>query len=241
MAASNDDFGSTHWSVIHAAAQSSSPRAQEAMAKLCAAYWSPLYGYLRRQPMTREQAEDLTQEFFARQFVTGHVLKGLDGSKGKFRAWLLTSLQNLVRNERDRTTALKRGAGSSHLPLDFFDTAEGRFLQEASPALSAEQLYEQNWAMTLFHKGREQLRAKYTAARKQKRFEVLAVFLPGGGGGSQPRAAATLRIKTNAAKQAVDRLKKEFGKTLRAEIARTVSDPAEVDEEIRHLMTVCSW
>lgn len=241
MAALKDEFGSTHWSVIHAAAQGASPAARAAMAKLCAAYWYPLYAYLRRQPMTRHQADDLTQEFFARQFVTGNVLKGLDATKGKFRAWLLTSLQHLVRNEHDRTTALKRDRGNPHLPLDFFDSAEGRFLQEASPALSAEQLYEQSWALMVFRKGREQLREKWVSNQKEERYDALVVFLPGGGGGSQAEAGAKLGLNTNAVKQAVDRLKEELRDAIRAEVSRTVSSNSDVDEELRHLMAVCSW
>ena len=210
------------------------------MAQLCAAYWYPLYAYLRRHPMTREQADDLTQEFFAQQFVTGKVLQGLDATRGKFRAWLLESLKNLVRNEHDRKTALKRGGGNPHLPLDFFDRAEGRYLQEASSALSAEQLYEQTWVMTLLLKVRGQLRDKYVGAQNAERFEVLSVFLPGAGGGSQAEAARRLGVDANAVKQAVFRLRKDFGDALRAEITRTVP-PSEVDEELKHLMDVCSW
>ena len=240
MADSNDDFGSTHWSVIHAAAQSASPQAREAMARLCAAYWYPLYAYLRRHPMTREQADDLTQEFFAQQFVTGKVLQGLDASRGRFRAWLLESLKNLVKNEHDRKTALKRGGVSPHLPLDFFDCAESRYLQEASSALSAEQLYEQAWVMTLLLKVRGQLRDKYVGADNAQRFDLLSAFLPGAGGGSQADAAAKLGLDANAVKQAVFRLRRDFGEALRAELTRTVP-PDDVDEELKHLMEVCSW
>jgi RNA polymerase sigma-70 factor (ECF subfamily) len=238
MSLSVDGFGSTHWSVIDAAAAGGTPGAREAMARLCAQYWYPLYAYVRRQGVGEDEARDLTQEFFARQFVSGNVLKGVSAERGRFRAWLLASLKHLLSNEWDRKNTLKRGAGCVHLPLDAFETAEGRY--QAEPALPADKLYDRAWAMTLLAKVRERLRQEYEAKDKGEAFEVLKAFLPGEDGGSLAEAAARLGKKENAVKQEVFRLRQRFGDALREEIRRTVSCPLDVEEELRELISIFS-
>ena len=220
------------------AAQSHSPDAQQALETLCATYWRPLYAYLRRSGLSPQAAEDLTQEFFAQRVVTKLIFRGLNPAKGKFRTWLLNSLQNLLRNEWDKQQAQKRGGSHPHLSLDFQD-AEGRYRLELAHDLTPEKIYEREWAMTLLENALNQLRQHYAAANKAALFEELKCFLPGALS-RQPYSEVALRLgKSEAAvKMAVSRLQQEYGNLLRAEIKRTVSNPAEEHEELNYLLTV---
>jgi DNA-directed RNA polymerase specialized sigma24 family protein len=236
MASPPDVFGSTHWSVIAAAAGGESVAARQALAKLCADYWYPLYASLRRRGMEVEEAQELTQEFFSRQVVTCAVLKGVDSTRGRFRAWLLASLKHFVHNQWERRSAQKRGGGQGDVPLEALRGAEDRYLQDPSIRSTPETLYERAWALTVLGRAKDALGARYLAQGKAEHFEVLARFLPGGAGGSQEEAAGRLGKNANAVKVAVFRLRREFGQALREEILRTVCDPAEVDQELRHLI-----
>jgi RNA polymerase sigma-70 factor (ECF subfamily) len=229
-------FASTHWSVVLAAARTDSPEAQLALEKLCSAYWYPLYAYLRRSGSTPEEAEDLTQEFFASRVINKRVLQGVDPSAGRFRSWLLTSLQNLARNERDKQRAAKRGGDHPHVSLDLRD-AEGRYLAEPAHDLTPERLYERSWALTLLDRAFEALRERYRISERQQLFEALKGFLPGERS-KQPYAevARQLGRTEDAVKMAVSRLRKEYGEQLVAEIQRTVNSAAEVETERRHLL-----
>ena len=238
LAAGQADFGATHWSLVLAAAQTHSPEAEAALETLCREYWYPLYAYLRRKGCTAHEAEDLTQEFFSRRIVTKLIFRGVQPGQGKFRTWLLNSLQNFLRNEWDRQQAQKRGGQHTHLPLDLQD-AEGRYVVEPGHDLTPEKIYERTWAMSLLANTLTELRARYQRAEKGELFEELKSFLPGALS-SRPYAEVATRLgKTEqAVKMAVSRLRQEYGTLLRAQIERTVSNPTEAREELRHLFTV---
>ena len=234
--AAGAQFASTHWSVVLTAAQTNAPGASEAMARLCSAYWYPLYAWLRRQGRAPHEAEDLTQEFFAAQIVTRKIFNGVQPGQGKFRSWLLGALQHLLCNEWDKQRAQKRGSGASHLSLDLHD-AEGRYLVEPASGVSADKLYERAWALGVLEQTHGRLRERYVREGKAEWFDALKDFLPGAAGTrTQAEVAAQLGKAEGAVWTAVHRLRQEFGRALREEIRRTVSTADEVDEEIRQLM-----
>lgn len=231
-------FPATHWSAILAACHPSSPGAQAALAELCQTYWYPLYAYLRRKGHSPHEAEDLTQEFFAQRVATGLIFRGASPDGGKFRTWLLNSLQNLVRNQIDKRQAKKRGGGEVHVPIDLQD-AEGRYGAEPVNNVTPETLYERAWAFTLVERTLDELRKHYEQAGKAAFFEAMKCCLPGALS-SQPYAetAARLGRTEESVKMAASRLRREYGQALTAEIKRTVSHPEEVQEELRHLLAV---
>lgn len=233
-------FASTHWSVVLAAAKTESPEARAALEKLCVAYWYPLYAYLRRRGHSPAEAEDLTQEFFASRVITKRIFQGADPGAGRFRSWLLTSLQNLVKNEWEKRQAAKRGGDQVHLPLDF-DSAEGRYLAEPAHDLSPEKLYDRTWALTVVELVVERLREKYQSEGKAAFFEELKMFLPGEQSTrSYAEVGTRLGRSEDAVKMAVSRLRRDYGQMLRFEIERTLSQPGAVEEELRCLLSALS-
>ena len=231
-------FASTHWSVVLAAAQTQSPEACEALETLCAAYWYPLYAYVRRKGYSPPEAEDLTQEFFARRVVTKLIFRSVRAGEGKFRTWLLNSLQNMLCNEWDRQHAQKRGGHRPHVPVDLQD-AEGRYLIEPAHDQTPEKIYERTWATTLLERALTELKTTYEKAGKVELFGELKCFLPGALS-TQPYAEVALRLgkSEEAVKMAVSRLRQEYGRVLKDEIKRTVSSPEEAQSELRHLLAV---
>lgn len=232
------NFATTHWSLVLSAARTNSSRAVEALEALSLTYWYPLYVYLRRKGLDVHAAEDMTQEFFARRVVTGRIFKGATPDRGKFRSWLLTSLQNFQRNEWDRQQAQKRGGGRLHISIDM-QNGEGRYLADPSHDLTPEKIYERVWAMTLLDRAIENLCEKYAANGAQALFDELKQFLPGATSASPYSEVAARLDKSEAAvKMAVSRLRQEYGVILRDEIKRTVSNPEELREELQYLLTV---
>jgi RNA polymerase sigma-70 factor (ECF subfamily) len=178
----------------------------------------------------------LTQEFFARRVVTKQIFRGINPGEGRFRTWLLNSLQNLLRNEYDRQNARKRGAGQPHLSLDFTD-AEGRYLTEPADNCTPERVYERSWAMTLLDQTLWRLQNEYDQEGKAALFAELKCFLPGALSGRSYDEIAVRTGKTQSAlKMAVSRLRQAYGRILRIEIRRTVSRPEDVPDEVRHLL-----
>ncbi len=226
-------FAETHWTVVLRAGGDDT-RAHEALTRLCQTYWYPLYAFVRRHGHGPEDAQDLTQGFFA-CLLENHALATVDRSKGTFRSFLLASLRNFLANERDRARAQKRGGGKAHVPLDAA-SAETRYVRESADHASPDKVFERNWALTLLEQVLERLRAEQTAAGKGAQFEQLQDCLMGSP--DAPRyAAAAGRIGLNeeALRMAVSRLRRRCRELLRAEIAQTVSSPAEIEEELRHL------
>ena len=228
-------FATTRWTVVLQAGRNESPEAGSALAELCRVYWYPLYAYVRRLGHDVHNAQDLTQGFFER-LLQKNYLELADPRRGKFRWFLLTAFKCFLANEWDRSRTLKRGGGREIIPLDAL-TAEQRYALEPADTLTADQLYDRRWALDLLARVREQLRAEY--AGKAGRFEEIERYLPGGEAPpGYADTAAKLALSEEAVRQDVHRLRKRYGELLRAEIASTVAQPDEVDEEIGYLIDI---
>ena len=227
-------FATTHWSLIVAAREGEAAQAQEALAGLCRAYWYPLYGYIRHQGHAADRAQDLTQEFFAR-LLEKDFLAAVDREKGKFRSFLLAACKHFLANEHDRECARKRGGGRQALSLDLRDAA-GRYAHEPAHGETPERLFERRWALALLEQVLARLRREYEAAGKGRWFASLKGRLAGEGAtASHARTAAELGVSEGAVKVAVHRMRKRYREVLRDEIAQTVDDPGQVEDEIRAL------
>jgi len=228
-------FAPTHWSVVLTAAGSDSPEAAEALARLCQDYWYPLYAFVRRKGFAPHEAQDLTQDFFAR-LLEKSVLKAADPARGKFRSFLLRSLQNFLNNEWDRQRAEKRGGKAFTFSLDD-TTAEDRYRLAPAHDLTPEKIFERRWALTLLEKVHAQLKAECQDEGKGAQFEVLQVYLSGEPkAGKYDESAARLGLSEGTVRVAVHRLRKRLGQLLRIEVGRTVADPRDIDEEISNLL-----
>jgi RNA polymerase sigma factor (sigma-70 family) len=227
-------FPTTNWSRIVAAGDPSVPLAREALAELCRAYWFPLYAYIRRRGYAPDRALDLTQDLFVR-LLEKDVLAAADPARGRFRTFLRAVCADFLANRRDRENTLKRGGGRPIVPIDS-NEAEGRYARELAHELTPERIFDRNWALILLGRVLEQLREEYHAAGQATTFEALCPVLIDG-----PRAvayaalAARLGTTEGAVRVAVHRLRRRYGGRLREEIAATVDQPAEVDDEIRDL------
>jgi RNA polymerase sigma-70 factor (ECF subfamily) len=230
-------FVTTHWSVVVTAGHSDTQRAQAAIEKLCRAYWFPLYAYVRRRGHSVEDAQDLTQEFFAR-VLEHNWLARADQAKGRFRTFLLTAMERFLANEWDKMRALKRGGGQRNIPIQL-DTAETRYGVDPADTRTPEQAFEYRWALTLLDEVVSQLEAEFRAEGRADLFASLKPCLVGDRA-SQPYAelAAKLGMEEGAVKVAVHRLRQRYRELLRAEIANTVASPGEVDAEMHHLFNV---
>jgi RNA polymerase sigma factor (sigma-70 family) len=232
--AASMQFTTTHWSVVLAAGQSETAQATQALEALCRTYWHPLYAYVRRRGYTEHEAQDLTQEFFARLLATDS-LRAVDRGKGRFRSFLLAAMEHFLAKEWRRAHAQKRGGGVSFLPFDD-SGSESRPLQVASPGLTPQEFYDQQWAITLLEQAVAKLRHEYRDAGKAELFEELKIHLtmqkPDA---SYAELAAQLNTTVAAIKMAVSRLRRRYGELLRDEIAVTVSKPEEIEEEMRAL------
>jgi len=232
-------FSATRWSVVLAAGDSGAPGAQEALEKLCRAYWYPLYAYVRRQGHSPEDAQDLTQAFFAR-FLEKKYLRGADRERGRFRSFLLTSLKNFLVNEWEKARAEKRGGFQTIVSWDE-EPPEDRYRAEPADEETPETLYEKRWAVALLENVLARLRREFAASGKQELFEQFKVFLWGEKSGlSYASLAAQTGTSEGAIKVGVHRLRHRYLEVLRAEVAQTVATPAEVEEELRHLITILS-
>jgi RNA polymerase sigma factor (sigma-70 family) len=221
--------------VVLTAGQSDTTRAQAALEKLCQTYWYPLYAYVRRRGHSVEDAQDSTQEFFAR-LLAGNWVGDADRTKGRFRTFLLTALNRFLANEWDRARARKRGGDVVSVPLDTA-VAESRYCEDTQNALAPDRLYDRQWAMTLLERTLTRLEAEHERLGKSAEFAVLSPALTAERGDIPYTAmAAQLGHNETAVRMAVHRLRKRFREVFREEIAQTVADPSEVEAEIRHLL-----
>ena len=230
-------FVTTHWSVVLAAGHSDTPRAQAALEKLCRAYWYPLYAFVRRRGHSIEDAQDLTQEFFARLLAHNWVGKA-DRCKGRFRSFLLMAMNRFLANEWDAARTQKRGGGARPAPLAL-ESAETRYAAEPATTLTPELEYDKQWALTLIEEVLRRLRDEYEQEGKATLFDIMKPCLIGSRD-TQPYAtlAASLGMTEGAVKTAVCRLRQRYRERLKEEIANTVAAPEDADEELRHLFRV---
>ncbi len=228
-----DLFLTTRWSMVIAAGHASSPDSEHALADLCQAYWYPLYAYVRRQGHSREDAEDLTQAFFAR-FLEKNPFAGLAAEHGKFRAFLLASLKHFLANEWDKARRQKRGGGAIHLSLDWQDADKRYHLDPPDPS-SPERAFDRAWALALLERVILRLRDECAAAGKAPLFDLLKGSLTAAEPTPYADAARRLGIDQGALRVAAHRLRKRYRLLLRDEIAHTLTDPDLVAEELRSL------
>jgi RNA polymerase sigma-70 factor (ECF subfamily) len=233
-AAREDRFTTTLWTVVLAAGDGSSSTAREALDRLYRTYWYPLYAYIRRRGYSAEDAQDLAQEFFAR-LVAKNYLAGVDRAKGKFRSFLLASLNHFLANEWDRARAAKRGGGQVAISLDA-DSTELRYQLEPVARETPETIYDRHWAVELMKQALERLRGEYAAAAKTEQFALLKTFLEAEPvPGEYAKVGATLGASASTVAVLVHRLRQRYRELVRAEVAQTVSSPAEIDDEMRCL------
>ena len=229
-------FTTTHWSVV-LEAQGESPAAQRALEILCRTYWRPLYGFARRQGLTREEAQDLIQEFFAR-LLEHRNLDTVRREKGRLRSYLLVSLKRFLGSERHRASGVKRYETGQSIPLDELLESEAADF-ELAETLSADRLYERSWALAVLEQVLARLEAEYRAAGHGPLFDQLKEFLVGEQGRPlQAEIAEKLGMTENAVKQAFHRFRQRYRVLLREEIAHTVIAPGDVENELRHLISV---
>jgi len=231
-------FTSTHWSQVVTAADVTSPQAAAALAQLCRTYWYPLYAFIRRQGVEADEARDLTQGFFARLLEQNFIASASE-EKGRFRSFLLVALKRFLINERERSQAQKRGGGQEIVSLD--EEAEGRYRLEPADGLTADRIYERRWAVALLDEVMQGLRREYAVEEKEEWFKVLKPFLYDERSAmSQAEIGQRFGVSESAVKSAVHRLRGRYRERLRQEVANTVANPSEIDDELRHLLTVLS-
>ena len=226
------DFPTTRWTLVVAAADPQRKDARSALVSLCEGYWYPLYASIRRRGYPADQAKDLTQEFFIR-VLEGRYLDRADPEKGRFRAFLLTSMKFFLADEADRNRAQKRGGGTV-LSLEF-SVGEDRYQREPAHDETPERIFERRWALAVLDRVVERLRDEFVHHGRLEHFERLKVFLLGQSDAPYAALAQEMNTSEGAIKVAIHRLRKRYRELFRQEIADTVADPGEVESELRFL------
>ncbi len=232
-------FQTTHWTmVLRAGETQSDSSAKKALSNFCEAYWPPLYAFVRHRGHASPEAQDLVQGFFA-HVLEQNTLSRADREKGKLRTFLLGSFQNYLFNEYDRARALKRGGGHQILSIDeHLPEAEASMMETMH--LSDSAAYDLIWASNIVKRAWQQLQNAFEAEGKTEWFEVLRPFVAGGGKTplNQEEAAAKLGVPIATLRTWLSRLRQRYREALRSEVASTVSDPAEVDQELHYLYQI---
>ncbi len=229
-------FATTHWSVV-LTAQGESRAAREALEKLCRIYWPPIYSFVRRQGYSVEDAQDLTQGFFAR-FLERGDFDAARREKGRLRSYLLASLKHFLANERGRATAIKRGEGRALIPLHEL-VARAHDDSALAETLTADRIYERRWALTVLAQIISRLKDEYRRTGKAalfERFEGMLADEPEGI--SHAKIASEVGMTENAVKQAYHRFRQRYRELLREEVAHTVAVPGDIENELKHLVAV---
>ena len=230
-------FATTHWSVVTTARDGAPTQAASALETLCRAYWPAIYAYVRREGYGIEEARDLTQAFFA-DFIEHEHLSRLVHTQGKFRSFLLTFLKHFLSDERDKACAQKRGGGIQFLSADEFSEEE-RHAVELADRATPDSVFEQRWAQALLHRAVERLKGEYVKAGRGELYEALKDLQPGKHAEQGYKAlGASLGLSEGGLKTVVHRMRQRHRQILREEIAHTVNRPEEIEEEIRHLLSV---
>lgn len=232
----DDHFVTTRWTLVLSAGRKSSVTSDHALTQLCQIYWYPLYAYVRRQGRSKEDAEDLTQAFFAR-FLQRNYLEGLRSERGKFRAFLLACLKHFLANESDKAGRQKRGGDIIHLSLDWH-SADERFRLDPPDPSNPEAAFDRQWALALLERVLLRLEQEHTEAGKRRFFAAAKNLLMLDRGAARNAAfARELGMEEGAFRVAVHRLRKRYRELLRDEIAQTLAEPSMVEEELRSLQS----
>lgn len=232
------NFATTHWTVVLAAGQQTSPQASAALEKLCRTYWYPLYVFARRKGYRPEEAKDLTQEFFSR-LLAKNYLKDVQRERGKFRSFLLASMKHFLSNQRVRANRLKRGGLNRFISIDDAEAENCYQLEVQFTAESPDVYFQRRWAITVLEQALQRLREDYLQMGKSELFERLKVFLSKlPSEGEYECVAEELDMKPGTFSVAVYRFRQRYGSLVREEIAHTVTHPSEIDEEMRHLFEI---
>lgn len=233
---SDGRFATTRWTMVMNAGRHGSVEAEKALAALCETYWFPIYSFIRRHGRSKEDAEDLTQSFFAALLDRG-AFGQLDQAQGKFRAFLLSTVKNYLSNARDREQALKRGGGLIHLSMDW-ESADSRFAIACGDGRTPEQDFDREWALTLLARVLLLLGDEFSRSGRAEEFGVLKCYLTEAKGGMPYEdAARLLDMEAGAVRVRVHRLRKRYRELLRQEISSTLADPAMAEEELSALMS----
>ena len=228
-------FATTHWSLVLRAGSFGEASSAEALDKLCRAYWFPLYAFARREGSNPEDAQDLTQEFFSR-LLARNYLQMADRNRGRFRSFLLASFKHMMANERRNASRQKRGGDAQVFSLDEQE-AEERYQLEPLDTASPDRLFERRWAETTLARVLERLDSEYTG--QTMRFDDLKVFLiEPKGAAAFADVASRLGVSEPALKSVVHRMRKRYAELFRDEVAQIVVNPADIEDEIRHMLTV---
>ncbi len=231
-------FTTTHWSVVLATANEDSPQAAAALEQLCRTYWYPLYAYIRHRGYGHEDAQDFTQGFLL-QLLERKALKRVERAKGRFRSFLLAGLNYYLADQHDRATARKRGGGQPTLSFLDGQEAQERYRLEGVDESSPDKLFERRWALTMLDRVLNGLEQEYQAQGKADLFERLQQFLvTGDREQTYAEVAAEVDMTRDAFRMAVHRMRQRYYELFRAEIAHTVADPTEVEDEMHHLCAV---
>ena len=227
-------FATTRWSAVLAARSDSPKGAEAALASLCESYWYPVYAFVRRRGHSSEDACDLTQSFFV-HWIEKRALDRADPARGRFRSFLLTCVKNFLANEHERAAAKKRGGGRRIVSIDA-GGAEDRYRLEPAETKTAEDLFARRWALTLLDRALERLRKFGESEGGPRHFDRLSAYLTGDAGApTYAEVARDLGVTEDAVKSSVHRLRRRYREFLREEIADTVSDPADIDDEVSEL------
>jgi RNA polymerase sigma factor (sigma-70 family) len=230
-------FRTTRWNVVLAARRGKGDASRTALENLCEAYWYPLYAFIRRQGYGADEARDLTQGYFTR-LIERRDLEAVRPELGRFRSFLMASCRHYLSNQLDRGQARKRAPEKPLVSLDA-QSAEDRYQVEPADALTPETLFEKKWATTVLERTLGRLADEWSGGERGRRFEALRSYLPG----EEPETSyreigESIGMTEDAVKVTVHRLRRRYAEILREEIAETVHDPADVDDEIRHLLSV---
>ncbi|HLX63481.1 MAG TPA: sigma-70 family RNA polymerase sigma factor [Planctomycetota bacterium] len=229
-----DQFTTTRWTVVLSAGRQATAESGQAMEELCRTYWYPLYAYVRRKGFGHEDAEEHVQAFFA-YFIEKNFLDSVNSEKGKFRAFLLAAMKNFLGHQRESASRVKRGGQATLLSLDW-QSAEQRYRIEPADCLTPEKLYERAWVVTLLEHVIARLGDECAAEGKAALFEQLKPSLMATSASiDYAQAAAALKTTETAMRVAVHRLRKRYRELLRDEIAQTLSNPSQIEDEIRAL------
>jgi DNA-directed RNA polymerase specialized sigma24 family protein len=233
----NGQFNTTHWSVVLLAGQQPSAQSAAALESLCRAYWQPVYVFARRKGCKEEDAKDLTQHFFY-NLLERNDFSGLDPRKGKFRTFLLTAFTHFLANEYDRANAHKRGGGKIIVSLDELPNEESGLMDLAAEP-SAVKMFDLRWARSVVKQALESLKQEMGVSGKQGQFDALKIFLTvEAAEGDYAKAAQQLGVADASVAVLVHRMRQRYRQLVRAQVAQTITSPAELEEEMRHLFEV---